>query len=114
MKVTVRVFGELAAVIGKKLVVNVPEGSTVLAVTNSIQKMTGQNKSGYLSEFEVGGVDIAIIVNGKNIALLDGVDTVLRDGDDLVIMPFVSGGEGSACEANVVEWENAFSTTCDG
>lgn len=92
MKVTIRVFGELATVIGKKHVLNVPEGSTVLAVANSIQEMAGQKERGYLGKYKVDGVDIAIIVNGKNIALLDGVDTVLSEGDDLVIMPFVSGG----------------------
>jgi molybdopterin converting factor small subunit len=40
----------------------------------------------------VGGADLAIMVNGKNIALLDGVETKLFDEADVVIMPFVVGG----------------------
>ena len=40
----------------------------------------------------MGGADLAIIVNGKNIELLEGVETKLRDDDDVVIMPFVVGG----------------------
>lgn len=116
MKVTIRVFGELATVIGKKHVLNVTEGSNVLAVTNSIQEMAGQKKLGYLGKYKVDGADISIIVNGKNVALLDGVDTVLSDGDDVVIMPYVSGGEGRGqCNARVCELgERVLPHACDG
>jgi len=43
-------------------------------------------------KFRIGGADLAVMVNGKNIALLNGVDTILSDNDDIVIMPFVVGG----------------------
>jgi molybdopterin converting factor small subunit len=92
MKVRVRVFGDVASSIGNKHIVELNEGATVLSLTNTIQKNAGNARQGYLAEFKVGGADLAIMVNGKNIALLDGVDTKLFDDADVVIMPFVVGG----------------------
>jgi molybdopterin synthase sulfur carrier subunit len=33
-----------------------------------------------------------ILVNGKEISVLDGVETKLKDGDELVFVPVVHGG----------------------
>ena len=92
MKIRVRVFGDVASSIGSTHTVELNEGSTVLSLTNTIQKNAGNTRQGYLAEFKVGGADLAIMVNGKNIALLDGVYTKLFDDADVVIMPFVVGG----------------------
>jgi molybdopterin converting factor small subunit len=40
----------------------------------------------------VGGGDLAILVNGRNVELLDGLMTALRDGDEVVILVPTSGG----------------------
>ncbi len=92
MKVRVRVFGDVASNVGSKHQVELEEGATVLTLTNTIARNAGQTRGGYLGEFKVGGADLAVMVNGKNIALLDGVQTILADEDDIVIMPFVVGG----------------------
>ena len=92
MKVRVRVFGDVASTVGSKHTVELNEGATVLSLTNIIQEKAGNTRHGYLGEFKVGGADLAIMVNGKNIALLDGLDTKLFDEADVVIMPFVVGG----------------------
>ena len=85
-------FGDVAEMVGNKHTVELDDGASVLSLTNKIQRETGHTRGGYLGEFKVGGPDLGIIVNGKNIALLDGVDTKLCDEDELVIMPFVVGG----------------------
>jgi MoaD family protein len=92
MKVKVRVFGDIAEVVGKYHEIELDENSSVLTLANTLQKRSGQSRRGYLAEFKVGGADLAIMVNGKNIALLNGVYTTLSDNDDIVIMPFVVGG----------------------
>ncbi|MCW4052229.1 MAG: MoaD/ThiS family protein [Candidatus Bathyarchaeota archaeon] len=92
MKIKVRIFGEVGRVVGNRHVVELEDHATVLRLIKIIQKKSGQTRGGYLGEFMVGGVDLAIIVNGKNIALGDGLDTVLKDEDDVVITPYVSGG----------------------
>jgi molybdopterin converting factor small subunit len=68
------------------------EKTTIRTLTKDIAKKAGQSREGYLGEFKIGGTDLAIMVNGKNITLLDGLNTLLKDGDDVVIMPFVVGG----------------------
>lgn len=40
------------------------------------------------------GDAIAIVRNGRNVAHLDGVHTALDDGDELGLMPPLSGGDG--------------------
>jgi molybdopterin converting factor small subunit len=92
MKVKVRVFGDVASSVGSKHTVELKEDATILSLTNIIQMNAGNTRRGYLGGFKVGGADLAIMVNGKNIALLDGVDTKLFDEADVVIMPFVVGG----------------------
>lgn len=92
MKVKVRLFGDVQESVGSKHTVEVDEGATILTVTNKIQREAGLTRGGYIGEFKVGGQEVAIMINGKNIALLDGVKTKLNKDDDVVIMPFVVGG----------------------
>lgn len=37
-------------------------------------------------------INALILVNGKEISVLNGMNTLLKDGDDLVIVPVVHGG----------------------
>lgn len=36
--------------------------------------------------------DITILKNGREIKFLDGMETILKDGDEIAIFPLVSGG----------------------
>ena len=92
MKIKVRLFGDVAEMVGSKHNVELEDNSTVISLTNQIQRNTGHSRGGYLGEFKVGGPDLAIMINGKNIQLLDGLQTKLCEEDDVVIMPFVVGG----------------------
>lgn len=38
------------------------------------------------------GEDIVILVNGKNVALSNGINTILKDEDTITILPAVMGG----------------------
>jgi molybdopterin converting factor small subunit len=91
MNVTVRVFGDISQIIGKRYELDVPEGSTLSTVAGKVGEKSGQ-RQGYLGEFRVGGKDLAILVNGKNIDMLEGPATKLRNGDEVVIMQPTAGG----------------------
>ncbi len=91
MKILVRVFGDISQIIGKRHEIEVPEGATVSAVTNRVGEKTGQ-RMGYLGEFRVGGSDLAVLVNGKNIDMIGGTATKLSDGDEIVVMQPTAGG----------------------
>jgi MoaD family protein len=92
MKVTVRVFGELVQILGKRYVLELEEGATVGRLSNLLAQNAGIKRRGYLGNFKVTGGDLAVLVNGKSIQLLEGVGTTLHDGDEVVILPPAAGG----------------------
>jgi MoaD family protein len=92
MNIRVRVFGSLASTLGRKHDINLEEGATIRVLTNKLAKNTNQHRSGYLGEYKVGGGNLAIMVNGRNIDLLNSLDTDLNDGDDVVILHPTAGG----------------------
>ena len=92
MKVNVRIFGSVVEVVGRSHSLELSKNATMNTLITKIAEKSGQPRNGYLDEFKVGGADLAVILNGKNIAILNGLDTILSDKDDVVIMPFVFGG----------------------
>ncbi len=92
MKVKVRIFGELATTVGHKHLIDLVEGTTIRTLIKILQRKLGETRKAYLGEFKIAGPDLAIILNGKNVTLLNEMHTILRDEDDVVIMPFISGG----------------------
>jgi MoaD family protein len=44
------------------------------------------------SEFEDPKPNMLILVNGREISVLDGLDTALADGDEVVFVPVIHGG----------------------
>ena len=92
MKITVRVFGDLVQTLGRNHNLDLSEGSTVSTLTTHIAHKAGLKRQSYLGKYKVGGGDLAVLVNGRNIDLLNGVKTTLRDGDEVVILPPAAGG----------------------
>jgi molybdopterin converting factor small subunit len=64
----------------------------VSTLTTHMARKAGLKRQSYLGKYKVGGGDLAILVNGRNIALLDGVKTALWDGDEVVLLPPTAGG----------------------
>ena len=91
MKIIVRVFGDISQIIGRRHELELLEGMTVSMVTAKVGEKSGQ-RQGYLGEFRVGGKDLAILVNGKSIDMIDGTQTKLKDGDEVVVMQPTAGG----------------------
>lgn len=92
MKITVRVFGEPAQIIGNRHTIELGEGATVVTLANRLTEEAGLKRHGYIGEYKVGGGDLAILVNGRNVELMDGLKTALVDGDEVVILVPTSGG----------------------
>ena len=92
IRVKLRVFGELATVLGHNRTVELDQETAIIVLTNKIAEDAGLARKGYLGKYKVGGEDLAILVNGKNICLLDGTKTTLHDGDEVVILPPTAGG----------------------
>ena len=92
MKVIVRVFADLVPIIGRKHYVELDDDATVGTLTSKIAKKAGQKRHGYLGNYRISGGDLAILVNGRNIDLLEGFDTPLSGGAEVVFMPPAAGG----------------------
>ena len=90
-EVSIKLFANFRELIGEKsLSLN---GSTITEIVDNLSainpdfKSAVQDESGRLMGY------VTILVNGKNIKLLEGVDTALSSGDEVAIFPPVSGGE---------------------
>jgi len=92
MKIDVRVFGDLAPILGRKQIVELSEGSTIMSLANKLAEKTGLKRQGYLGNYKVDGDELAVLVNGRNIRLLNRLDTILHDMDEVVILPPAAGG----------------------
>jgi molybdopterin synthase sulfur carrier subunit len=79
-------------VIGRKHSLELDDDATVGTLTSKIARKAGQKRRGYLGNYRIIGGDLAILVNGRNIDLLEGLKTPLSDGDEVVFMPPAAGG----------------------
>ncbi len=94
MKVEVKFFTSLREITGKKV-----EEVQLQGIT-TVEKLLTKLSAKYDREFreylynEKGQVHsyLSILVNGKSTNVLQGLDTVLKEGDTVAILPPVGGG----------------------
>jgi molybdopterin synthase sulfur carrier subunit len=95
IRVTIHTILALKKIIGQREVeIPLPEKSTVESLLSRMVKTWGEKLSSYL--FHQGSASpiphIRIMVNGRDIGFLNGMETVLQDGDQVLILPLVAGG----------------------
>ncbi len=95
IKVKVYTILALKKVIGQReFEVSLPPGSTVKDLTSWMVNKWGDQLSPHL--FKPGSdallPHIRLMVNGRSIEFLKGMETVLQDGDEFLMLPLVSGG----------------------
>ena len=94
-KITLHTILDLKEVVGQRLTeIELPEGSTVEDLLAYMKKRWGDQLSGRLFDPDGGGVlpYVRIMVNGQTIQFLEGLETLLAEGDEVLILPPVSGG----------------------
>jgi molybdopterin synthase sulfur carrier subunit len=89
----VRIFGTLRQFIGaKKVEVEVEAGDTV---RNMLEKLTAEYPALRERVLDDDGKlqsSINVLVNGRSIKFLDGLDSTIQEGDQLALFPPVGGG----------------------
>lgn len=96
MKVTVEYLGHIKNIIGaqRQEEVEIGEDSTVAELLTMLSKKHGESFK--KAVYEPGGRDVKpnfmATVNGYLLNQLKGVETRLKNGDHVVLMPVVSGG----------------------
>ena len=94
MKVEIRFFTTLREITGKRLEeIQFQNPITVEELLTRLSKKYGREFREYLYN-EKGKVHsyLSILVNGKSTNVLQGLDTKLKEGDVIAILPPVGGG----------------------
>jgi molybdopterin synthase sulfur carrier subunit len=94
MPVTVKFVGALRHISGKtQLRIECGSGGTlkdlILQITREMPKLNGSLLDQQNGESKSNAL---ILVNGKEISVLDGLETKLKDRDEVVFIPVVHGG----------------------
>jgi molybdopterin synthase sulfur carrier subunit len=97
LQVSVRFFTSLREIVDKKEeVLEFPESetATVDSVLEMLRQRFGKRFVDYIYDRKTGEVKsfLQLLVNGKSATTLNGLQTELKDGDVLAILPPVGGG----------------------
>jgi molybdopterin synthase sulfur carrier subunit len=95
MNITIRTTMGLKKTIGQaRIQMTLAKGETVAGLLDRLTTTWGDELAAQL--FQPGGrvprTSIMLMVNGRSIRFLNQLDTVLKDGDELTILPPVGGG----------------------
>jgi molybdopterin synthase sulfur carrier subunit len=94
MPLTVKFIGALRHLSGKtQLTVNFKEGTSIKELVTEIsQEMPALEKTFSDQELNDSRSNSLILINGREISVLNGLETKLNDGDEIVFVPVVHGG----------------------
>ncbi|MCW4018397.1 MAG: MoaD/ThiS family protein [Candidatus Bathyarchaeota archaeon] len=94
MAVTLKFLGALRHASGEDNVrVHCEREVTILELVDKVTKRMPALRSNILDEqLETPKPNALILVNGKEISVLNGLDTQVEDGDEVVFVPVVHGG----------------------
>jgi len=94
MAIVVKFVGALRHVSGvDQLPLNCRENVSVRAVISEIAEDRPKLKRSLIDhELQDPRLNALILVNGREVSALDGLETKLKDGDEVVLVPVVHGG----------------------
>ena len=94
MAIIIKFIGALRNLSGKpQLAVNCKEGMLLKELISQINQQTPQLEKSIVDQEGKGStLNALILVNGKEISVLKGLETRLNDGDEIVFVPVVHGG----------------------
>lgn len=93
MLIRVRFFGDLRDYMKKSwMTIEIPEGSTVREFIFELSENVDVDLLDKFVDRDELRPGVRILVNGRNISHLQGLDTVLEDHDLVSILPIAGGG----------------------
>jgi molybdopterin synthase sulfur carrier subunit len=95
MKITIHTILGIKQVIGQKITeIDLPAESTMEDFIAYIKNRWGDKLSALLFDPNDGTVfpHVRIMVNGQTIQFLQGMKTLLKEGDEILLLPPASGG----------------------
>ena len=93
MHIRFKSFGPIRRLLGKPVLeIEVPEGSSVLQVVETIAALGGQAlRDLILDNGQISG-NLIVILNKRDISTLGGNNISVNEGDEIAILPHVQGG----------------------
>ena len=94
MTVTLKFLGSLRHASGEdKLSVECEGSTSVLDLVNQVARKNSSLRRNLLDEqLEKPKPNALILVNGREISVLKGLETKVKDGDEVIFVPIVHGG----------------------
>ena len=94
MAITLKFIGALRHALGnEKIALDCTAGASLMDLLNAVTKELPALRRSLLDEqLEEPKPNALILVNGKEISVLNGLETKLKDGDEIVFVPVVHGG----------------------
>ncbi|MDR0841928.1 MAG: MoaD/ThiS family protein [Acidobacteriota bacterium] len=95
MRITVHTILGLRRALGQKQTeIDLPEGATLDDLFSYMKEKWGEPLAAQLFDPETGKVlpQLQILVNGQAIHSLAGIKTLLKEGDEVRLLPLISGG----------------------
>ncbi len=97
MKVTIKFYAVLREIVGKKeVIVELDDNDAkIIDVLEAAKKDIGEQTFKKIIEFynREKGPRLVILLNGRNIIHLKGLETEVKDGDKIDIFPPAGGGK---------------------
>ncbi|RJS91538.1 MoaD/ThiS family protein [Candidatus Bathyarchaeota archaeon] len=92
MRVKVRAFGRLMDLLGSELEVDLKPNAKVRDLLAKLKEKIRILDESALTRYERDEPELTILLNGRNIRALKNLQTPLKDGDTVVLLPPVIGG----------------------
>ena len=93
MKVIVRSHGAIKRFIGsRKRIVQLGDEARVRDLILKLGGKIAGSDSVFLGGHRLVESELVVLVNGRNIRALNGIDTALKEGDLVTFMPVIVGG----------------------
>ena len=94
MAIILKFIGALRHASGnEKITLDCKAGASLMDLVNAVTKEMPSLRRNLLDEqLEEPKPNALILVNGKEISVLNGLETKLKDGDEVVFVPVVHGG----------------------
>jgi molybdopterin synthase sulfur carrier subunit len=94
MTIAIKFIGSLRHVLGTgELALSCKSYVAIRELMNEIIKELPELKRSLIDQqFGDPRPNALVLVNGREISVLDGLETKLKDGDEVVLIPFVHGG----------------------
>ncbi len=93
MRVSFKSFGPMKRVVGSPVIeLEVPKDSTIFQVIVSVIEAKGPELERLVMDGDEISGSLIVLLNRRDIDTLQGLETVVNDGDEIALLPHVQGG----------------------